>query len=66
MNTENKWIMELQTSTGTGRRVWGAIRPTRGARYEYNTQNEARTMLNICYPDTPREWLRVRQLEDGE
>jgi hypothetical protein len=66
MNMDNKWIMELQTSTGTGKRVWGAIHATGCPRYEFATRKEAQEILNMCYPETPREWLRVRQLEDGE
>ena len=69
MNTENKWVVELESETGgayLSRREWKPIRPTGGNRYELATIIEAITMLNMCYPDTPREWLRVRQLEDGE
>jgi hypothetical protein len=66
MNMDNKWVIELETSTGTGQRVWRAIRATGCPRYEYVTREKAQEILNICYPDMPREWLRVRQLEDGE
>jgi len=45
------WIMELKTGTDK----WAAIGPSGGKRYEYATEDEARRMLGICYPDQLRE-----------
>jgi len=44
------WIMELKING-----KWRPIRPTNGNVYTFETKEEARRMLNICYPDQCRE-----------
>ena len=34
---------------------WFAVAPTDGKRYEYDTPEKARAMLEVCYPDQCRE-----------
>jgi len=50
---------------------WKWVHLTGGKRYEYSTENEARHMLNICYPDQIREnklglkrTIRIKEIED--
>jgi len=38
-----------------GKEEWKATHPSRGEPYRYDTKDEARRMLAICYPDQLRE-----------
>lgn len=41
---------------------WLWVRTSSGARYEYDTPDEARNMLEMCYPDAIRENVRVKEI----
>jgi hypothetical protein len=43
----------------TKKREWKSIRPTNGQPYQYETEAEARKMLDMCYPDQLEEHKRV-------
>jgi hypothetical protein len=52
-----KYYMEVKTPQlkrcGCGiEMVWSKVRPTHGRPYEYNTYNEAFSMLEMCYGAT--------------
>lgn len=39
--------------------VWRSVRPTSGQPYEYDTEVEARRVLEMCYPDSCLDDVRV-------
>ena len=43
----------------THKKEWKSVHPTHGKAYQYKTFQEAVDMLEMCYPDEPREELRV-------
>jgi len=45
-----KYIMQIKIDD-----VWRSIAPTGGEPYEFDEEDEAQRMLNICYPDICRE-----------
>lgn len=48
------FLMWLKFTDHEGTR-WAAICPTGGEPYEYDTEDAARRMLQICYPDICRD-----------
>jgi len=42
-----------------GTKEWCSVRPTNGKPYSYETEQEARRMLEMCYPDAIKETVRV-------
>lgn len=42
-----------------GRMEWGKVHPSGGQPYSFETEDEARRTLNMCYPDMVSEHKRV-------
>jgi len=52
---------EMQVLMDVGKSVkdWRSIRPTYGQAYQFTTREEAWARLCACYPDAPRDEVRV-------
>jgi len=56
--------IEIECSNGElGRMEWRKVHPTGGQPYRFETEDEARRMLNMCYPDMMSEHKRVVQVK---
>ena len=42
-----------------GKKEWLSVRSANGAPYSYETEQESRRMLEMCYPDAIKENVRV-------
>ena len=43
---------------------WLWMQPTKGPRYAWSTENEARRMKEMCYPLTTNDWVRVAKITE--
>jgi hypothetical protein len=51
--------IQVKIQMAPGRYEWKSIRPTGGQPYTFPTKEAASKMLRMCYPDEPRENVRV-------
>lgn len=56
--------MPYQMQIKTADRGWVSVSPSKGAPYEYDTEKEARRMLDICYPDLLSEKKRTLMVRE--
>ena len=58
-----KYEMQVKVFNNKTREMeWSSIRPTHGTPYQYDTYQEAYSMLHSCYPDTINDRLRVKEV----
>ena len=57
------WYMEVKVAGLDGKKSWQKVGPAVGPPYKFNTEYEARRMLDVCYP-TQESRAEVRVTRD--